>query len=272
MPSDNNAPQTPAAPEPDETLNNMQSLSQVLFTPARSIDELKQAFALVYRTYLDRGYIAPTENQLRFGIHNLLPEATTFVAVLRETVIATATLIADSPLGLPMDQVYRDELNKLRRQDRRIAEVTMLADRRRQFRRTLPMLLALFRTTMDYAIDVLALDDLCITLNPRHEQFYRRFLCFEDLGPLKSYASVRDNPALAKRFSLRDLPALLARDKRYKALHARTDGINQAPHSDRLALTAEDVSALIPLLPDPTDVTPSARQHLAQLYGPDILL
>ena len=255
------------APGPEQHPLDLDSLAPILFTPARTLDELKGAFTLVHNSYVDRGYIDQAEQSLRFGIHNLLPETTTFVALLADTVIATVTLVVDSPLGLPMEVIYHDEVTALRKHGRRLGEVTMLADRRRQFLRTLPMVLALFRTLMDYAIDVPHLDDLCITLNPRHAHFYRRFLNFADIGTLKSYPSVRDNPALAMRFPLETLPALLTENPRYRGAYESTSSITRASFEDRIHLTPQTLDLLIGLLPDPHELTPDANRYLTNCYA-----
>jgi len=166
--------------------------------PVSSREELEQAFRLVYSSYLQRGYLVADPSEIRLGIHNMLPETATFVGLIRGEVIATVTVVPDSPIGLPMDEVYHDKTQALRDSGRTISEVTMLADRRLEIRRTLPMLMNL----MKYATLVLKANDLCITINPRHEAFYRRYLLFADMGEERSYHSVQDNPALAKRLNL----------------------------------------------------------------------
>ena len=83
---------------------------------ARDTDELEEAFALVYREYLRKGYTDKNSSGLRLSLHNALPDATTFIALSEKNVIiATATIVPDSFLGLPMDSIYYDELNRLRR-------------------------------------------------------------------------------------------------------------------------------------------------------------
>jgi len=170
--------------------------------PSVSRWELEQAFRLVYLSFLQREYIEESASKLRFSIFNALPETVTFVADLREAIIATVTLVPDTPIGLPMDEIYHDEVQALRDQGRRLAEVTMLADRRHEIRRALPVVMQLMKRVFDYATLVLKANDLCITINPRHETYYRRFLLFQPLGGLKTYPSVRNNPALARRLDL----------------------------------------------------------------------
>ena len=170
--------------------------------PLASRDELEQSLRLVYRNYLQRGYVSPNESGIRLSIFNFLPGTITFVGLLGGDIVSTVSLVPDTPMGLPMDEVFRDELQPLRDSERRLAEVIMLADRRTELRRTLPMLLDLMKLLFDYATLVLKANDLCITINPRHVAFYKRYLLFTPMGEVRQYASVCDNPALAERLDL----------------------------------------------------------------------
>ncbi len=171
--------------------------------PARSRHEIEQAYRLVYENYRRRDYIPENESGLRVSVFNAFPGTVTFVSVLRSEVISTITLVEDTEIGLPMDAIYREELRPLREAGRGIAEATMFADRRKKdSRRTLPMLLLLMKRVFDYCLLVAGISDICITVNPRHETFYERRLMFEPLGGLKSYPSVQDAPAVAKRLNL----------------------------------------------------------------------
>ncbi len=174
--------------------------------PVRSRQELEEAGRLVYHSYRARGYIDPHPHRVRLTIFNAFPTTVTFVSVLRGSPVASVTVVEDTPVGLPMDEIYHEELEDLRRQGRKLAEATMFADRRREkFRRTLPMLLLLMKRAFDYCSLVIDADDFCITVNPRHESFYQRQLLFKPLGPHRSYPSVRGNPAVAKRLDLNSI-------------------------------------------------------------------
>jgi hypothetical protein len=171
--------------------------------PAASREELEEAYQLVYTSYRQRGYLERDPSELRLSVFNAFPTTVTFVAVLRgEEIVATVSLVPDTSIGLPLDEIYHEEAQRLRDAGRRLAEVTMLADRRLEIRRSLPMLLLLMKRVFDYATLILNANDLCITINPRHETYYERYLLFKHLGGLKTYPSVRSNPALAKRLNL----------------------------------------------------------------------
>ncbi len=175
---------------------------EILVRPAANREELEAAYRLVYRSYLDRGYIEDTPQRIRLSVFNALPTSVTFVSMLRGQVVATVTLVPDTSIGLPMDEIYHDEVQQLRDAGRRLIEVTMLADRRRELHRALHMVLELMKRVFDYATLVAHANDLCITINPRHETYYESYLLFRPLGGLKRYPSVRNNPALAKRLNL----------------------------------------------------------------------
>ncbi len=169
---------------------------------AHSRDELEEAYRLVYASYVQRGYVREEPSGLRLSVFNAFPDTRTFVALVHDTVVATVSIVPDTPVGLPMDSIYHEEVQQFRDQGRKLAEVIMLADRRRELRRTLPMVKVLMKRVFDYATLVLDVNDLCITVNPRHEHYYERYLLFKPLGGLKEYPSVEGNPALAKRLDL----------------------------------------------------------------------
>ena len=181
--------------------------------------ELESAYELVYHIYRSRDYIPANPSGLRLTIFNAFPSSVTFVGVVHDEVIATVSLIPDTPIGLPMDEIYRDEVQALRDAGRRLIEVTMLADRRLSVRRSLAMVLALMKLVFDYAALSLKATDLCITVNPHHDKFYDEYLLFSPLGGLRAYPSVSGNPSIARRQDLerveeefrRRRPALLRR-------------------------------------------------------------
>src|SRR6476620_9563536 len=103
------------------------------------------------------------------------------------------TLIADSPLGLPMDEIYTDELRRLRDRRGYLAEVSALAMDPEYQSSGVPLLLRLIR---------MLVSDLCITVNPHHAAFYRKAFHFQDIGGLKQYGKVNGAPAVALRLDL----------------------------------------------------------------------
>jgi hypothetical protein len=175
------------------------------FSVAQTAEDLRKAYRLVYRSYLRAEYIDPHPSEMRYSVFNALPETATLVAKLRKEIVTTATIVFDSPLGLPMDTIYQDEVDQLRSEEARICEVTMLADRRRAGVRTIPAILQVFKMILHYAHNRGRVTDILITINPSHEIFYTRYLPFEEFAGLRYYPSVNNAPALAKRSNLRTL-------------------------------------------------------------------
>lgn len=238
---------------------------QIRVGPAASREELEQAYRLVYSTYLRRGYIGPNRARIRLSVFNAFPAAITFVGVLRSEVIATMSLLPDTPAGLPMDEIYHEELQECRDVGRKLTEVTMLADRRFEMRRSLPMLLSLMKLVFDYATLVLGASDLCITINPRHDTFYSRYLLFTELGGLRSYPSVRNNPALARRLDLDHVREACEGNERLLR-HFYQNRTPLERFQDRYRMTPTDLAyffaELMPIFRDaPHQVTDCLRRH-----------
>ena len=221
--------------------------------PASCREEIEAAYRLVYRSYVLRGYIPPNESAIRLSIFNAFPESITFVGLVNGGVVATVSLVADTPAGLPMDGIYHEEVQALRDAGRRLTEVTMLADRRSELKRTLPMLLSLMKQLFDYATLVLKADDLCITINPRHDEFYRRYLLFTDLGGLRPYPSVCDNPALARRLDL-DTVREACEGNELLLGHFYENRTPASVFAERYRMTPEDLRYFF------TELTPSLRE------------
>jgi len=178
-------------------------LGSVDFALARGIRTFDAAFRLVHDQYVWRDYMKPRPSGRRLSVHHALPTTKVFVAQSGCDVVGTVTLIQDSLIGLPMDDLYRAELALLREDGRLVAEVSALA-LHPEYRTAGPaILLHLTRMLVIYAAEVARLDDLCIVVNPRHAGFYHRFLEFERFGRLTTFAKVNGAPAAALRLDLR---------------------------------------------------------------------
>jgi len=184
---------------------------KTIYHVAKTKNDLEQAFSLVYKEYAARGYIPRHyKSKMRLSLHNALPSTTTFVAKRGRRVLASVTLIPDSPIGLPMDKLYKKKLDLLRKRKRRIAECSQLSIDSSMFPRgwfsmfnfnKFIFLFKLFKLIIDYGMQVEKLTDYCIAVNPKHQYLYK-FIGFEELGGLKYYGTVNMAPAIAKRLDL----------------------------------------------------------------------
>ncbi|MFH1147777.1 MAG: hypothetical protein V1736_08720 [Pseudomonadota bacterium] len=168
--------------------------------PAMTREELVEAFSLAHDRYVQLGYMDPEPCGMRLKIQNILPSTRVFAAYHEGKMVATATLILDSPLGLPSDDIYKIELDALRAKHRFIAEGSSLVTAREFSCSNVFMLL--FKIAYAYA-KYAKVDDICIAVNPKHTRFYETVLLSEPIGGLRSFPSVKDAPAILERIELR---------------------------------------------------------------------
>ena len=170
---------------------------EIVVKIASQPDEWEQAFRLVGANYQERGYEATTDKPYRFTPYHTLPDTTIFVAKHEGVVVATFSLVADNTLlGLPMEAIYASEIADLRRQGRRMAEVTSLAASDLGPREFLQVFTTLIKVLQQYHVSRGG-DSWVITVNPRHRSFYCKVLGFRPLGACKAYSAVGDAPAEA---------------------------------------------------------------------------
>lgn len=139
---------------------------------ATSEDRRKSASVLIEKMYSWRGYGA---NEVEHDPYRL-----TLIAYTGDKVAGTLTLGLDSPSGLVVDELYKAEVEPLRQQGRRIAELTKLAVD--EALGSKEVLAALFHIAFIYSFHIHKLTDFVIEVNPRHVAFYKRMLGFELLG------------------------------------------------------------------------------------------
>lgn len=174
---------------------------EVLVKVAASRTEREGAFQLVYRSYLRAGLCSPCANQMRVTPYHLLPSTDVFVGVLRGEVISTLSLVRDGELGLPMESVYGDEVERRRAQGLRLAEVSCLADRRKEPARFFGLFCDLSRLMTQMAAAE-GIDQLLIAVHPRHARMYARAMAFQQIGDVRDYPLVNGNAAVALTLDL----------------------------------------------------------------------
>ncbi len=226
-------------------------LKPVQFKIVESAQELQAASRLVYREYLRRNYVRTNAAQMRLSLYQTLPTTVTFVAChYRYGVVATATLVQDSPLGLPMDEAYKTELDGLRRRGLRVAEVTMLALDSEVFpRKTFTMFdpkkllttLRLFKVLFDYVRNSTTCDEMVACFNPKHQILYD-FLRLTPLGGLKTYTGANGHPSIARHFNIQEAQRTGRSHVAYQLFYGRCSSARR--FSRRLRLTANELRQL----------------------------
>ncbi len=169
---------------------------------ATTVEQRRRAWALAYEIYADKGYACSDEDRLWYGVHDALPDTRTLIVSRDGVDVACMTLVFDSLINLPADQVYGEELDQLRMNDRYLCEIISLVSRETGRKRSIEVLQHMFRAAFLVARDFEKATDFIITVNPRHAGYYRSRLLFDIVGELRNYEKVGGAPALLLRLDL----------------------------------------------------------------------
>ena len=251
-----------------------QFLRPVEFRVVHDAHELKSALGLVYREYLKRSYTKPNPAHMKLSIYQALPSTATFVAVHRRAgIIGTMSLIVDSPLGLPMDEAYKSDLDRLRANGSRLAEATMLALNTDLFgggvftmfhAKKLLLTLRLFKVMFDYLRACTDVQELVACFNPKHQILYD-FLQLKPLGGLKSYTSANGNPAIAGHLNIAQTQHQATTHVAYRLFYGKTP--SPRAFARKLVLSPEELRELfVDTLPLFASASPTELRHIQGCY------
>lgn len=220
-----------------------ESVRSIHYGLARTLDERMEAFSLVHEAYVRAGLSVSNAFRLRITPYHLLPTSELFVASVGGEVFFTMSLIGDGRLGLPMESIYPEEVASRRAQGIRVAEVGSLADRRNSAGRGFfPIFCGISRYVAQFAVQQ-GIQQLLITVHPRHAPFYQRLLGFEVIGEERSYPTVRNRPAVPLSLNFETLES--AYPKGFKTLFGqRVADEELRPHP----MLAEDTAYLASLV------------------------
>lgn len=184
-------------------------MSRYYFEPARRIEDYFSALKLVQDVYIEEGYVNADESSSPYRIleNHFFEKTTVFIGKKDKELVFTVSLFPDSPHGLPMDTIYKKELDHLRNQGRMIGEVGCLATHPEFRDGSQNILMHGNKIMLKYAMEYLKLDDLVITVHPKHALVYKEVLMFDEIGKgeIKPYPKVNGNPAIALRLNLHEV-------------------------------------------------------------------
>ena len=159
---------------------------------ANSQGRREAASLLLKKMYGWRGYAVDPS-----VIHS--PNKITLFAETGGETVGTMSLCLDNDeIGLPADENFRDKLDELRAQQRRLCEPSRLAIDKGVSKRVFA---ALIHISDIYARNIHGYTDYVIEVNPRHVMFYKRMLGFRDFGGERECSRV-GAPAVLLRLEL----------------------------------------------------------------------
>jgi len=173
---------------------------------ARSVNDVLAAWRLVYSVYQRRSLIPENPAQLHTLPQAVSENSAVVLGRCGRRLVSTISSYLDSPLGLPLENVYPAEVADLRYAGRRICEIGLFADERAWITRSTDSMFELMRFGYSYARYQQA-DDILIGVHPKHVRFYQRSLDFEPIGEERVYASLNDHPVVPLRLNLHEYPS-----------------------------------------------------------------
>jgi hypothetical protein len=188
----------------------------------------QKAYELIHDLYLQMGIVRKKDSDLWLSIYDALPNSVTFVAEDDQGCSAgTLTVVFDSPIGLPADELYKKEIDEIRNSGRQICEFVSLGISNRA-KNPIKILASLIYCAYLHAWSENNSRELIITIHSRFEKFYCRRIFFEKIGPKRNYAKVNGAPTVLLKLSLKEVIRL-------RQTH-RIFPFNIMPFSDQLDL------------------------------------
>jgi hypothetical protein len=196
----------PLQPVPDVAVSGRPQ-SGLNYYVARTLGEVLESWGVVYGAYLRDDLIDPNP----YGIHTVPqavgPNTAVTFGCLGPLPVSALSAYADGPAGLPLETVYHPQIQELRNAGRKLIEVGLFADRREHLNRSAEGLFELMRFGHYFGAYMEA-DDIIIGVHPRHAPFYIRFFGCKQIGPVKTYPTVKDKAVVLLQFGIKDNPKL----------------------------------------------------------------
>lgn len=163
---------------------------------ANTLEEREAAFRLAYKVYRDKEYIK--ENPLKWLVKKYDANPETAILLVQnqdKKVIGTITIVFDGQEAIPAEAIYSNEIKLLRSRKEKIVEVSRLVIDP-DHRNAKEILILLFNYLFIFSFYVKKYTCLTIEVNPRHKEYYRTLLCFDEIGIEKPCPNVQNAPAV----------------------------------------------------------------------------
>ena len=163
---------------------------------ATTAQEHREAFNLVYQSYIDNNYILPNKSEMRVRLWETFPQNGTFICKDSEKVVGvTGTVMDNTSLLLPSDHAFHDELNQMRDDGAVLCEISNQAVAS-EYRNT-PVTTELMCAAFGHAWFSECTDLVC-AVSPKQRNFFS-LMGFEQVGDIKSYSDIVHDPVALLR-------------------------------------------------------------------------
>ena len=175
---------------------------------ANQLNLRQKAYKLMHGLYSQSGFAPKNNTDLWLSIYDALPDSITFLAEDDQGCSGgTLTIVFDSPIGLPADELYKGEIDEIRNTGGQICEFVSLGIKNTA-KNPLKILASLFYCAFLHAWSTKNSRQLIITVHSRYENFYRHKIFFDKIGPERNYAKVNGAPTVLLKLSLEEINRL----------------------------------------------------------------
>ncbi|WP_239373752.1 GNAT family N-acetyltransferase [Snodgrassella gandavensis] len=157
---------------------------------ASTSDEFFEAMWLIHREYVCKGLIISEQKQPYFSLYLIIPNNRLLIALDGERIIGTISLIKDSPIGVPMDNVHMNETVFLRKKGVKFAEIGSFAiDSEYQHQ---GIALLLYKAIFSYICQYKNIEYILAAVHPRVAKIYKNLFKFEQVGEIQEYSTLNN--------------------------------------------------------------------------------
>jgi hypothetical protein len=186
--------ETPGVPRRADAPSGLQ------FGVARDLAQVTEAWELVYTAYRRINLIDPNPQHLHTVSQAVGRHAAVICGRIGGLAVSTLTAILDGPQGLPLDCVYKPEMDELRRQGFTLLEVGLFGDRREPWVRSTSSIFELMRYIYHFGV-LHGASDAVVGVHPHHAPFYRRCFGFEPFAAERVHPTVKNHPVVPLRLN-----------------------------------------------------------------------
>jgi hypothetical protein len=163
---------------------------------ANTLEEREETFKLAYQVYLEKGYVNQNANEWLVQSYDTNKDTVILIVQDKQkNIVGSVTLVFDGTSKLPAERIYREELKTLRANGNKMVEISRLVISP-NYRNSKDILVLLFNYLCIYIHHVKAYDHLIIEVNPRHKNYYKTLLNFDEIGCERPCPQVQNAPAV----------------------------------------------------------------------------
>ena len=160
---------------------------------AKNFQEVTEAWCLVYKQYLATSLIMPNELSVFTFPEYISNDTAVIMGKKMGHTVCTISAVLDSKRGLPLDHYYKEDLDRMRGEGKKLIEIGLLADSRGagKFNDITGLMagIARFGVFSDH-------HDFVIGVHPRRMQFFKQVFGFEQAGNVRDYGKLKTAPVV----------------------------------------------------------------------------